>query len=143
MTGDTGWSMGGRGAQSRRLLFMNGYCQGMNFIVGLALLFMDTEDAFWRVVYGGTILPLGQGMNFIVGLGIPKTPSGGWSMGGGGGGSQSYHWLLLRYELHCRISISIHGCRRRLLVIIICSYDGGYRVVYGGVTILPLVTVRG
>ena len=90
-----------------------GYCQGMNFIVKLALLFMDTEDAFWRVVYGG------------------------------GGGSQSYHWLLSWYELHCRISISIHGCRRRLLVIIICSYDGGYRVVYGGVTILPLVTVRG
>jgi hypothetical protein len=23
-----------------------GYCQGMNFIVGLALLFMDAEDAF-------------------------------------------------------------------------------------------------
>lgn len=24
-----------------------GYCQGMNFIVGLALIFMDAQDAFW------------------------------------------------------------------------------------------------
>ena len=47
-----------------------GYCQGMNFIVRLALLFMDTEDAFWRVVYGGHNPTIGycQGMNFIVGL---------------------------------------------------------------------------
>jgi hypothetical protein len=47
----------------------------MNFIAGLTLLFMDAEDAFWKII--------------------------------------------------------------------ICSYDGGYRVVYGGVTILPLVTIRG
>ena len=48
-----------------------------------------------------------------------------------GGGAQSHHWLLSGHELHCRISIIFHGCRRRLLIIIICSYDGGYRVVYG------------
>lgn len=24
-----------------------GYCQGMNFIAGMALLFLDKEDAFW------------------------------------------------------------------------------------------------
>ncbi|RMZ95176.1 TBC1 domain family member 2B-like, partial [Brachionus plicatilis] len=27
-----------------------GYCQGMNFIVGIALLFLDPEDAFWCLV---------------------------------------------------------------------------------------------
>ncbi|ESO96014.1 hypothetical protein LOTGIDRAFT_116180, partial [Lottia gigantea] len=27
-----------------------GYCQGMNFIVGMALLFMDAHDAFWTLV---------------------------------------------------------------------------------------------
>ncbi|XP_041370358.1 uncharacterized protein LOC121384163 isoform X2 [Gigantopelta aegis] len=27
-----------------------GYCQGMNFIVGMALLFMDAQDAFWTLV---------------------------------------------------------------------------------------------
>ncbi|XP_013412235.1 uncharacterized protein LOC106174987 isoform X2 [Lingula anatina] len=27
-----------------------GYCQGMNFIVGMALLFMEAEDAFWTLV---------------------------------------------------------------------------------------------
>ncbi|XP_062582307.1 uncharacterized protein LOC134244056 isoform X1 [Saccostrea cucullata] len=27
-----------------------GYCQGMNFIVGLALIFMEAQDAFWTVV---------------------------------------------------------------------------------------------
>ncbi|XP_021357404.1 uncharacterized protein LOC110452957 isoform X2 [Mizuhopecten yessoensis] len=27
-----------------------GYCQGMNFIVGMALLFMDAQDAFWMLV---------------------------------------------------------------------------------------------
>ncbi|XP_033761397.1 uncharacterized protein LOC117343169 [Pecten maximus] len=27
-----------------------GYCQGMNFIVGMALLFMDAHDAFWMLV---------------------------------------------------------------------------------------------
>ncbi|XP_078325499.1 uncharacterized protein LOC111124243 isoform X7 [Crassostrea virginica] len=27
-----------------------GYCQGMNFIVGLALIFMDAQDAFWTLV---------------------------------------------------------------------------------------------
>ena len=43
---------------------------------------------------------------------------------------QSYYWLLSGDELHCRISIIVHGCRRRLLVIIICSYDREYRVVY-------------
>jgi len=26
-----------------------GYCQGMNFIVGMALIFMEPEDAFWYV----------------------------------------------------------------------------------------------
>ena len=24
-----------------------GYCQGMNFIVGMSLIFMDAQDAFW------------------------------------------------------------------------------------------------
>ncbi|GIY52413.1 TBC1 domain family member 2B, partial [Caerostris extrusa] len=24
-----------------------GYCQGMNFLVGMMLLFVDAEDAFW------------------------------------------------------------------------------------------------
>ena len=24
-----------------------GYCQGMNFLVAMALLFMDAQDAFW------------------------------------------------------------------------------------------------
>jgi hypothetical protein len=27
-----------------------GYCQGMNFIVGIALLFLKPEDAFWCLV---------------------------------------------------------------------------------------------
>lgn len=27
-----------------------GYCQGMNFIVGMSLIFMDPEDAFWTLV---------------------------------------------------------------------------------------------
>ena len=27
-----------------------GYCQGMNFIVGIALLFLEPEDAFWLLV---------------------------------------------------------------------------------------------
>lgn len=27
-----------------------GYCQGMNFIVGIALLFLEPEDAFWCLV---------------------------------------------------------------------------------------------
>ena len=27
-----------------------GYCQGMNFIVGVALLFLEPEDAFWLLV---------------------------------------------------------------------------------------------
>ena len=26
-----------------------GYCQGMNFLVAMALLFMDAQDAFWSV----------------------------------------------------------------------------------------------
>jgi hypothetical protein len=42
MTGDTGWSMVGGEGHNPTI----GYCQGMNFIVGLTLLFMDAEDAF-------------------------------------------------------------------------------------------------